>query len=120
MIYMPKVLVCGGRTYADRLRMSMILTNYKAQHGNPSIMIIHGNAPGADTHAGVWAVMNGQPEVKVPAQWDTYGKGAGPIRNGWMLQLKPDVVIAFPGGNGTANMAAQANGAGIEVIVVAP
>ena len=51
-----------------------------------------------------------------PADWDTHGRGAGPIRNKQMLEEgKPDLVIAFPGGKGTANMIGQAKEAGIPV-----
>jgi ABC-type Fe3+-hydroxamate transport system substrate-binding protein len=45
-----------------------------------------------------------------------YGPSAGPIRNGRMLEYKPDLVIAFPGGRGTANMVKQARKAGIAVV----
>ena len=40
-----------------------------------------------------------------PEQWHKLGFVAGPIRNHRMiLQGKPDGVIAFKGGNGTADM----------------
>jgi UDP-N-acetylmuramoylalanine-D-glutamate ligase len=53
------------------------------------------------------------------ADWDTHGKAAGPIRNKRMLdEGKPDLVVAFPGGRGTANMISQARKAGVEVIEV--
>ena len=43
-------------------------------------------------------------------------KSAGHIRNQVMLDKgKPDVVVAFPGGRGTADMVRRAEGAGIEV-----
>jgi hypothetical protein len=43
------------------------------------------------------------------AMWNRYGRGAGPIRNGWMLDLLPIYkLIAFPGGDGTANAVEQA------------
>ena len=54
-----------------------------------------------------------------PADWNSYGKAAGPIRNKQMLdEGKPDVVIAFPGGTGTANMIMQATKAGVKVVKV--
>jgi hypothetical protein len=33
---------------------------------------------------------------------------------------KPDLVVAFPGGTGTANMVKQARAAGVEVLEVSP
>ena len=48
-----------------------------------------------------------------------HGAAAGPVRNGEMLSRgKPDVVIAFPGGRGTANMCEQAMTAGVRVVRV--
>ena len=54
-----------------------------------------------------------------PAEWDTFGKAAGPIRNGWMLKMEPDLVLAFHNdirqSKGTANMVSIARKKGIEV-----
>ncbi|MEM9912925.1 MAG: hypothetical protein AAF922_19365 [Pseudomonadota bacterium] len=45
------------------------------------------------------------------------GRAAGPIRNKEMLDEGcPDLVVAFPGGRGTANMVKQAQAAGVEVL----
>jgi hypothetical protein len=52
----------------------------------------------------------------MPADWNTLGRAAGPIRNGRMLRDGlPDAVIAFAGGIGTANLVAQARAAGVTV-----
>jgi hypothetical protein len=54
-----------------------------------------------------------------PADWDKYGKLAGPIRNREMLeQNNPELVVAFPGGNGTADMVRQAAAKKIEILLV--
>jgi len=109
-----RVLVCGGRNY----------TNYKslsaALNGLHIDVLIHGAAAGADSLADRWARMNGVQREAYPADWDTHGKAAGPIRNKQMLvEGKPDFVVAFPGGTGTANMVKQAEAAGIRVLRVA-
>jgi hypothetical protein len=52
------------------------------------------------------------------AEWEKYGRLAGPKRNARMLEWKPNLVIAFPGGAGTSNMVKQANAAGVTVISV--
>lgn len=55
---------------------------------------------------------------KFPADWDRYGKAAGGIRNSQMLiEGKPDLVVAFPGGNGTRDMVLKARKAGIRTII---
>lgn len=51
----------------------------------------------------------------VVARWESYGKIAGHVRNRQMLELLPDLVIAFPGGKGTRNCVRQAKDRGIEV-----
>jgi hypothetical protein len=49
--------------------------------------------------------------------WEKYGKPARPIRNQKMIDdHKPNLVIAFPGGRGTADMVFKARSAGIEVL----
>jgi hypothetical protein len=108
-----KVLVCGGRDFHDTKRVDEVLCKYA-----PSV-VIHGCARGADTLASIWASQHGVREMKFPADWATHGKAAGMIRNAQMLQEgAPDMVIAFPGGKGTANMIALARRAGIRVDVV--
>ncbi len=110
-----RVIVCGGRDYADGPRF------VKEMHAHPVTAIAHGGAKGADTLANAYALMIGIPVTEYPAQWGEFGKGAGPIRNGRMLaDFKPDAVIAFPGGRGTADMVARAKAAGVRVIEVAP
>jgi hypothetical protein len=80
-------------------------------------VIIHGAAPGADTLAGQWAADKGIPVEAFPADWEKHGRAAGPIRNKQMLDDgKPDLVVAFPGGWGTANMCKQAREAGVRVL----
>ncbi len=55
------------------------------------------------------------PEV-YEADWHEHGRAAGPIRNARMIaEGRPDLVIAFPGGRGTADMVSRARKAGIEV-----
>jgi hypothetical protein len=67
----------------------------------------------------------GRSNIKVlafPAQWDTYGRAAGPIRNRQMLnEGRPDEVIAFhehiDESKGTANMVKIAKAAGIPTTI---
>lgn len=108
-----KVLVCGGRDYTDEMTLFDVLDQLRHQHHIRHI--IHGNANGADSMAGKWARINGVQEVVCPANWDKFGKSAGNTRNERMLELSPDMVVAFPGGRGTADMVSKANWAGVYV-----
>lgn len=108
-----RALVCGGRTYGDRARVWAVLDTLR-----PSC-VIHGDARGADRLADEWAKTCGIPAYVFPADWERHGRMAGPIRNARMLRDgKPTVVIAFPGGRGTANMISQARLAGVKVIQI--
>jgi hypothetical protein len=78
--------------------------------------LIEGGATGADSLAHAWAVTNEIPIETYAANWRTHGRSAGPLRNARMLRVgKPDLVVAFQGGSGTANMIQLAETAGIEV-----
>jgi hypothetical protein len=82
-------------------------------------VIIYGGAYGADRLAREWAEEHCLGSECYPADWTKYGRAAGPIRNKQMLvEGKPDLVVAFPGGPGTADMVRQARAAGIRVIEV--
>lgn len=83
-------------------------------------VIIQGGAKGADRMARDFANANDIRCEQYDADWKAHGKAAGHIRNQQMLdEGKPDVVIAFPGGAGTADMVKRARAAGVEVIEIA-
>lgn len=111
-----KVLVRGGRNFEDFEHVQRELDHFHQQYHFTEL--IHGCARGADTAAGRWARSEHIKVREFPADWKKFGKAAGHIRNQQMLQEgKPDIVIAFPGGKGTANMIRQAQDAGIKVEV---
>lgn len=110
-----KVIVCGGRDFRSPAQVWRELDRIHAEIGITELM--QGGQRGVDTYAKEWATM--VPYIKryvCKAKWTLYGKAAGPKRNARMLEWKPDLVIAFPGGTGTANMIKQAQDAGIVVI----
>ena len=53
--------------------------------------------------------------IAMPADWDRHGRSAGPLRNQAMIARKPDFVVAFPGGRGTADMVRRARSMEIDV-----
>lgn len=119
-----KILVCGGREYRDTKRMWSVLSNLILERypfgGWPDtsyFTIIGGEARGADSMAKNFAEDMGCKYIGFPADWNKHGKAAGPIRNKQMLaEGEPDLVVAFPGGSGTAHMVRIAVAAGIEVL----
>jgi UDP-N-acetylmuramoylalanine-D-glutamate ligase len=113
-----RVLVCGGRDFWDRDAISRAMMPYRPQpvtEPSEHILIV-GGATGADALAEEWADVWGMRKRVFPANWARDGRAAGPIRNQRMIdEGKPDLVIAFPGGRGTADMVRRAKAAGIEV-----
>lgn len=129
-----KVLVCGGRNYADKAKVFQVL-DYLHLNRSPITLIIHGCATGADSLGKEWADARGVEPDGFPALWSdltardaviryrkdgtAYNANAGPTRNTKMLREgKPDCVVAFPGGSGTQNMIDQARAAGVRVFEV--
>jgi len=84
-----------------------------------SITVIHGAARGADTLAGEAAKELGLEVIEFPADWKTYHKSAGPIRNRQMITQDPDFVWAFHddirSSKGTKDMIKVAEGMGKNV-----
>ena len=119
-----RVVVCAGRGYARADRMFEVLGEYHAKHGismlgHGACCTTHGTLRGGDGLAELWAIVNQVPYVGWPAQWDKHGRAAGPRRNADLLEwFRPDVCIAFPGGNGTAGCVAECRRRGIEVVEV--
>jgi len=116
-------LICGGRSYDGPVHKMLDLIVKRAflgDHPFPS-RVIHGGARGVDHLASTWAGVNGFDAREYSADWEAHGRAAGPIRNQRMIdEGKPDLVIAFPGGRGTADMVRRARAAGVEVIEVDP
>lgn len=109
------VLVCGGRSYRDRDALYAALDGLVPAPTH----IIAGAAPGADTLAAEWACDRGITPGAFYADWEMYGNAAGPMRNQQMLDDgKPNLVVAFTGGRGTADMVRRAKAAGVRVIEV--
>jgi len=112
-----RVLVCGGRDYDDRESLATVLD--AAHQANPIECLIHGAARGADTLAADWALSHDVLCNAYPADWERDGRAAGPKRNQKMLDVgRPHMVIAFPGGKGTADMIRRAEAAKVPVVKI--
>jgi hypothetical protein len=111
-----RVIVCGGRDYEDRWSVYSALDELLKAEPLDTLMVIQGGASGADEFAREWCIKNRVEMVNVPANWEVHGKAAGPVRNQKMVsKYRPELVLAFPGGRGTADMVRRAEDAGIAV-----
>lgn len=114
---MKRIIVTGGRRYHDTATIRRVLEEY---HQTPPPTLVHGGAPGADSEAACVGYLLEWIVEAHPADWQRYGRAAGPIRNQQMVDSGADLVIAFPGGRGTADMVRRARAAGIPVRVIPP
>lgn len=130
-----RVLICGDRDWDDyefiRAWVERLAKNHAVVHemlknyprGFPPLVIIEGEARGADKMARKAAEEFGLEVLKFPAKWNKYRNGAGPIRNQQMLdEGKPDIVLAFhddiKNSRGTADMVRKAESARIYCRVI--
>lgn len=115
-----KVLVCGDRNWTGVATMRTRLDALSMVCG--PITLLHGGCRGADQMAGGVGFKIGWNIHVYPAQWDKYGRAAGPIRNQTMLSEKPDLVLAFhndiDNSKGTKDMVRRAREAGITTEVI--
>jgi hypothetical protein len=111
--------VCGGRNYADYWTVYDVLTGLHT--AIPIRCIIEGGALGADRFARQWAIDRSilTDQYPVISEVDGPWPAAGPRRNQRMLIIsKPDLVVAFPGGTGTADMVRRAHKASVTVMEI--
>jgi hypothetical protein len=99
-----RVIVCGGRDWTDRAFVYRCLDAFH-DAVEPIAVLADGDYRGVDHMARDWAAAHGVERVPYPADWTRFGPSAGPLRNRRMLsEFAPDYVLAFPGGDGTADM----------------
>ncbi len=112
------ICITGGRDFADR---TLVYRTLDAIHREtPITTLIEGGAPGADRLATFWAIDHRVPVRTFHAEWIKDGRKAGPLRNARMIAERPDLVVAFPGGRGTADTCALARKAAIRLLEVKP
>ena len=101
-----RVVVAGCRNYNNYTEaeefIDMCLSRIRKEN---EIIIISGGAKGADALGELYAQENGFRIERYIAQWEKYGKRAGPIRNEEMAK-NADYVICFWDGKsrGTKSM----------------
>lgn len=110
-----KILIAGGRDFIpqkhhwkwlDELRDHQLLKGIEITE------VVNGGAPGADRFAAEWAKERGIEVTWFPAEWEKYGRKAGPLRNGVMADYlqrayyrgETVAVVLFHGGRGTQSM----------------
>lgn len=117
-----RILVTGSRNWTDEATIEQALEDARRRLvGLGPVTLVHGGCPtGADVIADrTWRAW-GLPVEVHPADWERYGRRAGPIRNQHMVDLGADLVLAFPLGDsrGTRGCIAAAMRAGMDVRII--
>jgi hypothetical protein len=111
-----RICVTGGRDFKN-----WELLNHVLDLLNPTEIGVGDCHTGVDQMTRWWSYtnLNQSARCEFVADWGLLGMNAGPIRNQRMLSdFKPDLLLAFPGGKGTADCKAKALKMGIPVLEV--
>ncbi|WP_353571512.1 DUF2493 domain-containing protein [Candidatus Albibeggiatoa sp. nov. BB20] len=110
-----KLIIAGSRDFNNY----KLLCQHMQQLNLKPSEVISGTCRGADLLGEQWANDNNVNIVQFPANWNKYGKKAGPIRNKQMADYGT-ALIAFWNGKagGTSNMVRLATVGGLKVYIV--
>ena len=116
-----RILVTGSRNWTElgpiRQGFEVVLRRYHLD--SAAVTVVHGAAKGAGTIAAQIAESMGMKVEAWPADWQKYGRKAGPLRNTEMVAAGADVCLAFPlpGSIGTHDCIRRAKAARIPTYV---
>ena len=110
-----KTIIAGSRTATERYTFIAIMS---CPWSHEITSVLCGMAQGADLHGKTIAERAGFPVVEYPADWETHGKSAGPIRNQRMVDNADALIAAWDGkSRGTADVIRRAKAKGLRVHV---
>ena len=110
-----KWIVAGSRTFQNYKLLENKLNEIRDQIGE----IVCGEAKGADTYGRIYAESKGIPIRSFPADWQTYGKAAGFMRNGEMAKYAHKAIVFWDGQSvGTKDMIERMEKLGKEMKIV--
>jgi SLOG family YspA-like protein len=112
-----RMLVTGSRDWDDARAVRQAMLDCVVDDG--PVIVVHGDCPsGADAIADAIALGMRWTTERHPADWKTYGKGAGFRRNAEMVALGADICLAFirDGSRGATHTADTAEEAGIPTV----
>ncbi len=113
-----KLIVAGSRGIV-KYEIVESAINALIDQGIDITAIIDGTARGVDALASRYAKEHGIENIRLPADWKQFGRGAGKERNSRMAEMG-DVLLALWDGksNGTRNMIRAASKNGILVHII--
>ena len=115
-----KLIIAGGRDFNDYYKLEKYLTEHLDAYVNTDIEIVSGGARGADSLGELFARNHSGMTLTVfPADWNTYGKRAGYIRNVEMAEYADSLVACWNlSSRGTKHMIDTARTHGLDVNIL--
>ena len=107
-----KIMVIGGRAFTNT---AAVWRELDARLHEITV-VITSDAPGACAAARSWTKARGVILVVENARWGQFGRAAGCVRAVAMFAQGPDLVLAFPGGIGTAGELALGRARGVPIV----
>ena len=92
---MQKILISGDRNYSDFKTIEYTVLKILNIYPPEKYVLIHGGCRGADKLTENAFKKFKYLTIEMHAEWDKYGKAAGPIRNKEMVKLHPDLFLIF-------------------------
>lgn len=93
----PRIIVCGSRFVTEDNAVYDVVDRAIEEVGG-RIIFVHGNSAGADRVVASYAQELGYTTEEHEANWRSFGRRAGPLRNAEMVDLGADLCLAFPMG----------------------
>jgi hypothetical protein len=107
-----KTIIAGSRTITKLETLDKVIANCNWDITE----VVSGAARGVDQLGETWAALNQIPCRRFPADWDTHGKAAGPIRNSEMAEYAEACIILWDGSSkGSKDMLNKANAKKLKV-----
>ena len=114
-----RIIVAGGRDFNDYSLLDRKLNHILQRLAPDNTAIVSGMARGADKLGVRWARKNNFDVIPFPADWNTYGKKAGFLRNAQMANMATHLIAFWDGkSSGTANMIELATNKGLKVVII--
>lgn len=90
-----RILVTGSRDWTNETVIYKALRQYAGEEDVFVTLVTGACRTGADPIAELFARDFGWNIERYPANWNLYGRAAGPIRNGQMVGMGADICLAF-------------------------
>ncbi len=109
-----KVIIAGGRDifFYDALEKAIETCPFKDEITE----VVYGGATGVDRMGKCWANEHSIPVKTFNADWASYGKAAGPIRNGQMAEYADALILIWDGkSSGSGDMLRRAKAKNLKI-----